>query len=140
MVYIVSRERATSHFFNSAKLNVSNRRRTFYFAVSGYFPPVKKDAAMTHQEQLQALMVRIDALEQRERQLTYASNAYQAILTTLLGIVDKTTRDRVISMVDQAHDVAYAKASLEQKGNILGADDITQRIFLFAQGRAAQSK
>lgn len=71
---------------------------------------------MTHQEQLQALMVRIDALEQRERQLTYASNAYQAILTTLLGIVDKTTRDRVISMVDQAHDMAYAKASLEQKG------------------------
>ena len=95
---------------------------------------------MTHQEQLQALMVRIDALERRERQLTYASNAYQAILTTLLGILDKPTRDRVISMVDQAHDVAYARANLEQKGNILGADDINQRIFLFAQGRAAQSK
>jgi len=95
---------------------------------------------MTHQEQLQALMVRIDALEQRERQLSYASNAYQAILTTLLGTLDKSTRDRVISMVDQAHDVAYARAGLEQKGNILGADDITQRIFLFAQGRVAQSK
>ena len=95
---------------------------------------------MTHQEQLDALMVRIDALEQRERQLTYASNAYQAILTTLLGTLDKSTRDRVINMVDQAHDVAYARANLEQKGNILGADDITQRIFLLAQGRAAQSK
>jgi len=95
---------------------------------------------MTHQEQLQALMVRIDALEQRERHLTYASNAYQAILTTLLGILDKPTRDRVISMVDQAHDVAYARANLEQKGNILGADDITQRIFLFAQVREEQSR
>lgn len=95
---------------------------------------------MTHQEQLDALMVRIDALEQCERQLTYASNAYQVILTTLLGTLDKSTRDRVINMVDQAHDVAYARANLEQKGNILGADDITQRIFLFAQGRAAQSK
>ena len=73
---------------------------------------------MTHQEQLDALMVRIDALEQRERQLTYASNAYQAILTTLLGTLDKSTRDRVINMVDQAHDVAYARAKQKKKGKI----------------------
>lgn len=95
---------------------------------------------MTDHDLLQSLVARIDALEQREKQLLYASNAYQAILTTLLGNLDKSTRDKVISMVDQAHDIAYARASLEQKGNILGADDITQRMFLFAQGRAAQSK
>ncbi|CAM3719079.1 hypothetical protein BS639_14720 [Rouxiella silvae] len=95
---------------------------------------------MSNQEQLEALMARIEALEQREKQLTYASNAYQAILTTLLGNLDKNTRDKVIHMVDQAHDIAYARANLEQKSNILGADDITQRIFLFAQGRAAQSR
>ncbi|NMP26931.1 hypothetical protein GW590_08640 [Rahnella sp. SAP-1] len=95
---------------------------------------------MSNQEQFQALIARIDALEQREKQLTYASHAYQAILTTLLGNLDKNTRDKVITMVDQAHDIAYAKANFEQKGNILGADDITQRIFLFAQGRAAQSR
>lgn len=95
---------------------------------------------MSNQEQLLALMARIEALEQREKQLTYASNAYQAILTTLLGNLDKNTRDKVIHMVDQAHDIAYARANLEQKSNILGADDITQRIFLFALGRAAQSR
>jgi len=95
---------------------------------------------MSDHDLLQSLVARIDALEQREKQLLYASNAYQAILTTLLGNLDKNTRDRVISMVDQAHDIAYARANLQQKGNILGADDITQRIFLFAQGRAAQSK
>ncbi len=95
---------------------------------------------MSDHDLLQSLVARVDALEQREKQLLYASNAYQAILTTLLGNLDKNTRDRVISMVDQAHDIAYARANLEQKGNILGADDITQRIFLFAQGRAAQSK
>lgn len=95
---------------------------------------------MSDHELLQSLVARIDALEQREKQLLYASNAYQAILTTLLGNLDKSTRDRVISMVDQAHDIAYARANMEQKGNILGADDVTQRIFLFAQGRAAQSK
>jgi len=95
---------------------------------------------MSNQEQLEALMARIEALEQREKQLTYASNADQAILTTLLGNLDKNTRDKVIHMVDQAHDIAYARANLEQKSNILGADDITQRIFLFALGRAAQSR
>ncbi len=95
---------------------------------------------MSNQEQLQALMERIEALEQREKQLTYASNAYQAILTTLLGNLDKNTRDKVINMVDQAHDIAYARANVEQKSNILGADDITQRIFLFAQGRASESR
>lgn len=95
---------------------------------------------MSEYDLLQSLVARIDALEQREKQLMYASNAYQAILTTLLGNLDKSTRDKVISMVDQAHDIAYARANLEQKGNILGADDIAQRIFLFAQGRAAQSK
>lgn len=95
---------------------------------------------MSEHDLLQSLVARIEALEQREKQLTYASNAYQAILTTLLGNLDKETRDRVIMMVDQAHDIAYARANLEQKGNILGTDDITLRIFLFAQGRAAQSK
>ncbi|MEG3135555.1 hypothetical protein SC206_18520 [Rouxiella sp. T17] len=95
---------------------------------------------MSNEQQLQALIARIDALEQREQQLTYASNAYQAILTTLLGNLDKTTRDKVISMVDQAHDIAYSKANIEQKNRILGADDITQRIFLFAQGRTSQSR
>jgi len=95
---------------------------------------------MSHHDQLQALIARVDALEQREKHLIYASNAYQAILTTLLGNLDKKTRDKVISMVEQAHNIAYAKANLEQKGNILGADDISQRIFLFAQGRAAESK
>ncbi|MGC6386593.1 hypothetical protein ACMV8I_02875 [Ewingella sp. S1.OA.A_B6] len=92
---------------------------------------------MSDHDLLHSLVARIDALEQREKQLAYASNAYQAILTTLLGSLDKHTRDRVISMVDQAHDIAYSRANQEQKGNILGADDITQRIFLFAQGRAA---
>jgi predicted metalloenzyme YecM len=95
---------------------------------------------MSEHDLLQSLVARIEALEQREKQLIYASNAYQAILTTLLGNLDKQTRDKVIMMVDQAHDIAYARANLEQKGNILGTDDITQRIFLFAQGRAAQSK
>ncbi len=95
---------------------------------------------MSDHDLLQSLVGRVDALEQREKQLIHASNAYQAILTTLLGNLDKSTRDKVISMVDQAHDIAYAQANLEQKGNILGADDITQRIFLFAQGRAARSE
>lgn len=95
---------------------------------------------MSNEQQLQALLARIDALEQREQQLTFASNAYQAILTTLLGNLDKTTRDKVISMVDQAHDIAYSKANIEQKSRILGADDITQRIFLFAQGRTSQPR
>lgn len=93
---------------------------------------------MPSQEQFEALVARIDALEKHEKRLIYASNAYQAILTTLLGSLDKETRDKVIGMVDQAHDIAYARASFEQKANILGADDITQRIFLFAQGRASK--
>ena len=68
---------------------------------------------MSDHDLLQSLVARIDALEQREKQLIHASNAYQAILTTLLGNLDKSTRDKVISMVDQAHDIAYARAMFQ---------------------------
>ena len=45
---------------------------------------------MSNQEQFQALIARIDALEQREKQLTYASHAYQAILLSLIHISEPT--------------------------------------------------
>lgn len=63
---------------------------------------------MSHSDQLQELLQRVAALEAREKALTAASNAYQAIITTMLGNMEKTERDRIIAMIDQAHEIAYA--------------------------------
>ncbi|CAI1527506.1 Uncharacterised protein [Serratia fonticola] len=101
---------------------------------------------MSDTELLQVLLHRIEALEAREQALTAASNAYQAIITTLLGNMDKTACDKVISMIDQAHEIAYVRAAHRcdepQKRKIKQADDIAQRMFMVAQGqgRASQSR
>lgn len=65
---------------------------------------------MSESDQLQELLQRVAALEAREKSLTAASNAYQAIITTLLGSLDKQERDKIIAMIDQAHEIAYARA------------------------------
>ncbi|CUY38793.1 Uncharacterised protein [Serratia marcescens] len=97
---------------------------------------------MSHSEQLQELLHRVAALEAREKALSAASNAYQAIITTMLGNMEKTERDRIIAMIDQAHEIAYARAiqrsNEPQKQKIKQADDVAQRMFMFAQGKAAQ--
>lgn len=99
---------------------------------------------MSDSELFQALLQRIAALEAREQSLTAASNAYQAIITTILGNLDKPTRDNVIVMIDQAHEIAYARAAHRcdepQKRKIKQADDVAQRMFMVAQGKAAQSR
>ena len=99
---------------------------------------------MSHSEQLQELLHRVAALEAREKALTAASNAYQAIITTMLGNMEKTERDRIIAMIDQAHEIAYARAiqrsNEPQKQKIKQADDVAQRMFMFAQGKAAQPR
>ncbi|EFE94134.1 MULTISPECIES: sigma-S stabilization anti-adapter protein IraP [Serratia] len=99
---------------------------------------------MSESAQLQELLQRVAALEAREKALTAESNAYQAIITTLLGNLDKSLRDDVIAMIDKAHEIAYARAI--QRGNgcqqnkIKQADDVAQRMFMFAQGQASQSR
>lgn len=94
---------------------------------------------MSESDQLQDLLQRVAALEAREKSLTAASNAYQAIITTLLGNLDKQERDKIIAMIDQAHEIAYARAiqrgNEPQKQKIKQADDIAQRMFMFAQGK-----
>lgn len=99
---------------------------------------------MSDSERLQELLQRIAALEAREQSLTAASNAYQAIITTILGNLDKSMRDNVIAMIDQAHEIAYARAAHRcdepQKRKIKQADDVAQRMFMVARGRAAQSR
>ncbi|AHG22209.1 hypothetical protein Z042_23330 [Chania multitudinisentens RB-25] len=97
---------------------------------------------MSESELLQALLQRIEVLEAREQSLTSASNAYQAIITTILGNLDKSTRDNVIAMLDQAHEIAYMRAvqcgDEPKKRKIKQADDVAQRMFMVAQGKAAQ--
>jgi len=92
---------------------------------------------MENHASLEELTARIEALEQREKSLTYASHAYQAIITTLLGAVDKPTRDKVISLVEQAHELAFNRAvnqgNTRQTTMIKGADEVAQRMFIFAQ-------
>lgn len=99
---------------------------------------------MSESAQLQELMQRIAALEAREKVLTAESNAYQAILTTLLGNLDKSLRDNVIGMIDRAHEIAYARAiqrgNAVQQDRIKQADDVAQRMFMFAQGKASQPR
>ncbi|MFC0225712.1 hypothetical protein [Serratia aquatilis] len=99
---------------------------------------------MSDSELLQVLLQRIAALEAREQSLTAASNAYQAIITTILGNLDKSTRDKVITMIDQAHEIAYVRAAHRcdepQKRKIKQADDIAQRMFMVAQGKTLQSR
>lgn len=94
---------------------------------------------MSESDQLQELMQRVAILEAREKSLTAASNAYQAIITTMLGHLDKQERDKIIAMIDQAHELAYARAiqrcNEPQKQKIKQADDIAQRMFMFAQGK-----
>lgn len=99
---------------------------------------------MSDSELLQLLLQRIAVLEAREQSLTAASNAYQAIITTILGNLDKSTRDKVITMIDQAHEIAYVRAAHRgdepQQRKIKQADDIAQRMFTVAQGKALQSR
>ncbi|WP_431222721.1 hypothetical protein ACQ86O_21095 [Serratia sp. L9] len=99
---------------------------------------------MSDPELLQTLLQRIAVLEAREQSLTAASNAYQAIITTILGNLDKSMRDNVISMLDQAHEIAYARAAHRgnevQKNQIKQADDIAQRMFMVAKGKAVQPR
>jgi formaldehyde-activating enzyme involved in methanogenesis len=94
---------------------------------------------MSEFDQLQELLQRVAALEAREQSLTAASNAYQAIITTMLGNLEKQDRDKIIAMIDQAHELAYARAiqrsNEPQKQKIKQADDIAQRMFMFAQGK-----
>ncbi|CAI1508915.1 Uncharacterised protein [Serratia quinivorans] len=94
---------------------------------------------MSESDQLQELMQRVAILEARDKSLTAASNAYQAIITTMLGNLDKQNRDKIIAMIDQAHELAYARAiqrcNEPQKQKIKQADDIAQRMFMFAQGK-----
>jgi len=65
---------------------------------------------MSESDQLQELLQRVVALEAREKSLTAASNAYQAIITTMLGNLAQQERDKIIAMIDQAHELAYARA------------------------------
>ncbi|QCR36392.1 hypothetical protein [Nissabacter sp. SGAir0207] len=92
---------------------------------------------MENHASLEELTARIEALEQREQSLTYASHAYQAIITTLLGSIDKPTRDKVIALVEQAHEIAFNRAvnqaNTKQTTLIKGADEVAQRMFIFAQ-------
>lgn len=85
-----------------------------------------------------ALLERIEVLEARERQLTVASHAYQVVITTILGNLDTETRRRIISMVDEAHEIAYSQAvnrSDKHLSEIIKcADEIVQRMFNYAQG------
>ena len=94
---------------------------------------------MSESDQLQELLQRVAALEAREKSLTAASNAYQAIITTMLGNLAQQERDKIIAMIDQAHELAYARAiqrrNEPQKQKIKQADDIAQRMFMFAQGK-----
>ena len=94
---------------------------------------------MSESDQLQELLQRVAVLEAREQSLTAASNAYQAIITTMLGNLEKQDRDKIIAMIDQAHELAYARAiqrcNEPQKQKIKQADDIAQRMFMFAQGK-----
>jgi hypothetical protein len=66
-------------------------------------------------------------------------SAYQAIITTMLGNLAQQERDKIIAMIDQAHELAYARAiqrcNEPQKQKIKQADDIAQRMFMFAQGK-----
>lgn len=97
---------------------------------------------MSESELFQALLQRVAVLEAREQSLTAASNAYQAIITTILGNLDKSTRDNIIAMIDQAHEIAYARAAHycdePKKRKIKQADDVAQRMFMVAQGKASQ--
>ncbi|MFI8418064.1 hypothetical protein ACQKDS_14295 [Serratia sp. NPDC078593] len=99
---------------------------------------------MSESSQLQALMQRVAVLEAREKVLTAESNAYQAIITTLLGNLDESLRDSVITMIEQAHEIAYARAihrgNSNQQNRIKQADDVAQRMFMFAQGKMSQSR
>lgn len=94
---------------------------------------------MSESDQLQELLQRVAALEAREKSLTAASNAYQAIITTMLGNLAQQERDKIIAMIDQAHELAYARAiqrcNEPKKQKIKQADDIAQRMFMFAQGK-----
>jgi len=86
----------------------------------------------------EALLARIEALEAREQQLTVTSHAYQVVITTILGTIDTQTRDRIIAMVDEAHEIAYSQAVNRHDKRlsevIKGADEIVQRMFNYAQG------
>lgn len=99
---------------------------------------------MSESELLQALLQRVVTLEAREQSLTAASNAYQAIITTILGNLDKTTRDKIITMIEQAHEIAYVRAAQRcdepKKRKIKQADDVAQRMFMVAQGKVSQSR
>ncbi|WP_230467926.1 hypothetical protein [Biostraticola tofi] len=59
-------------------------------------------------------------------------------MTTLLGNLDPAARARIITMVDEAHEIAYAQAVSRQDKTlsavINGADEVVQRIFNYAQG------
>lgn len=96
---------------------------------------------MSQHDQLQELLQRVAALEAREKSLTAASNAYQVIITTMLGNVDNSARDQVIAMVDQVHEIAYARAIQRcdepKKQKIKQVDDVAQRMFMFARGKCS---
>lgn len=93
---------------------------------------------MTNNPHYQVLLDRIEALEARERQLTVTSHAYQVVLTTILGNLDIQTRDRIIHMVDEAHEIAYSQALNRSDRHlseiIKSADEVVQRMFNYAQG------
>lgn len=98
---------------------------------------------MSHSEQLQELLQRVAALEAREsaeRRVQRLSGDYHHHV----GQYGKTERDRIIAMIDQAHEIAYARAiqrsNEPQKQKIKQADDVAQRMFMFAQGKAAQPR
>ncbi|HEY0209399.1 hypothetical protein [Acerihabitans sp.] len=95
---------------------------------------------MANDPRYDALLKRIEALEAREELLTVTSHAYQVVITTLLGNIDAETRDRIITMVDEAHEIAYSQAVSRSDKHlsdiIKGADEIVQRMFNYAQGGA----
>lgn len=95
---------------------------------------------MANDPRYDALLERIEALEAHERLLTVTSHAYQVVITTILGNLDTETRDRIIAMVDEAHEIAYSQAvnrSDKHLSDIIkGADEIVQRMFNYAQGGA----
>lgn len=97
-----------------------------------------REIIMANDPHYQVLLDRIEALEARERQLTVTSHAYQVVLTTLLGNLDVQTRDRIITMVDEAHEIAYSQAVNRSDRHlsevIKGADEVVQRMFNYAQG------
>ncbi|BAE74428.1 hypothetical protein SG1153 [Sodalis glossinidius str. 'morsitans'] len=135
------RQRAVSDHYccrsDESRSDLNYRRALSQSSCFGCFCQAM-EIIMANDPYYQVLLDRIEALEARERQLTVTSHAYQVVLTTILGNLDVQTRDRIITMVDEAHEIAYSQAVNRSDRHlsevIKGADEVVQRMFNYAQG------